>query len=182
MVVHMKKRMLKTETELEKLLADTRKMKREIKRIYNPIDKKVIINGTEIMNFRSSGFPKFNDLVRVLEQLILKGFQPISIVIEDSMKYLLENEEEESAYNDSVKNGLKIKSHTIKIVESSDNLSSIKQMLKIAVSDNLKIVSNENLVASYNSIALQDFEGFENKKWQINYSLKKDEINIYEKK
>ena len=111
----MTKKVVKTEMELKQLLEDTRRMKREIKISYNP-QKNVIINGTEILNFRNSGFPNLQDLINLLEYTYLKtAYKPVKVVVEENLLYLFE-EKDINFYEKIIAQGYNLRNHLIQLI------------------------------------------------------------------
>lgn len=180
MVIVMAKRNkdISSESELKKLIEDTRKLRKTVPQIYNPTIN-LIVNGTEIANHVQSGFPKFSDIIKVLEQCTPK-YRIITVVNDSSLRYLLEKNEV-SVYEEAIKDGIKIKTSSIPITEVSSIEDSIKILLKLALENNAKILSNEDLLASYELIKNQKPKNFENKEFLVNYSINNNLISIFDK-
>lgn len=170
-------RNIKTESELQKLIEDTRKLRSVVKPVYNPTAL-IVINGMEVANYQVSGFPKFNDIKRFLEFCIPK-YKPIEVVVDSSLRYLIPEEELEE-FEETLKNGIIIKNVRIPFIEVSSNEKLILTLLKHALDNNAKVLSNQNLLESYEIIKQQKLKSLENKKFQAHFTITNDEITIFE--
>lgn len=169
---------VKTESELQKLIEDTRKLRQASKPIYNPLTN-LIVNGMEIANYKHSGFPTSKDIVSVLEHCIPR-YRPIFVVIDSSLRYLLPDDEA-TEFENSLRDGLSVKNIVVPIVEVGTDEDVILTMLKLALENNAKILANQNLVESYEIIKQQKFpSAFKDKKYQVFYQIKSSEITIFE--
>lgn len=169
---------VKTESELQKLIEDTRKLRHVSNTVYNPTVN-LILNGSEIANFRSSGFPSFKDIKNVLEQTLTR-YKPISIVVDSSLRYLLA-EDELSEYEQVLKDGLRIRSVLVQFVEVQSEEDVVLTSLKLALEHNAKVLSNTDLLEGYEAIKQQKIPvAFVNKKFQVHYKLTSSEITIFE--
>jgi len=180
MVKRISKR-IESESELDKLIKDTRNLRQAIKSIYNPT-KFLIINGTEVANYRNSGFPKFGDISNIVTNAINQGYRPLYVIIEESMRYLIE-EKELVEYEQALNSGLTHKQLNCKLIESNSIEEHIKQLLKLAYENNAKIMTNENIIETYKSLYLKPggkFEKFEGKPWQIKYNYEQEQFKIIE--
>lgn len=172
------KKVVKTESDLQKLLEDTRKLRKVVKPTYNPTVF-AILNGMEIANYRNSGFPTFKDIKLVLEECIHK-YKPISIVVDSSLRYLLP-EEEVQEYERALEFGIQIKNVLVPIVEVGTYEDAIIKLLKLALENNAKVLSNQDLVESYEIIKQKKIPtAFTGKKFQLSYKITSDEISIFE--
>lgn len=173
-----RKKVVKTESELQKLIEDTRKLRKAEKPAYKP-SVFLILDGMDIANYRRSGFPTFNDIKLVLEACIPK-YKPVAVVIDSSLQYLIP-EEEIPVYEEAVNTGIQIKNVLIPIVEVGTYEDAIIKLLKLAIGNNAKILSNKNLVESYEIIKQKKMpSAFSGKKFQVSYSIKSSEISIFE--
>lgn len=171
-------RTVKTESDLQKLIEDTRKLRQTPTPVYNPTVF-VLINGTEVANHRESGFPKFNDIKRLVEKCITK-YKPILIVVDSSLRYLIP-ETELDDYENALKQGLLVKTNVLVPIEEVGSYEeTVLKLLKLALEKNAKIISNEDLAQSYESIKQKPLKKFENKKFLVHYKLTNDEIAIFE--
>lgn len=170
-------KVVKTESELQKLIEDTRKLRKEVKPTYNPISA-LIFNGMEIANFRISGFPKYEDIKRLVEHSIPR-YRPMIIVVDTSLRYLL-NEKETIEYEQDLHDGLKVKNTVVPIQEVETYEDIVLTLLKLALKHNAKIVSNEDLRKSYELIKSQKLKNFGDKKFQIHYTITEDELTLFE--
>lgn len=169
---------VKTESELQKLIEDTRKLRQASKPIYNPTVN-LILNGMEIANYRHSGFPTSKDIVNVLQHCIPK-YKPISVVVDSSLRYLLADDEV-SEFEHALKEGIVVKNIVVPIIEVGTEEDVILTILKLALENNAKILTNQNLVENFELIKQQKFpSGFKDKKFQVFYQIKKSEITIFE--
>ena len=172
------RKVVNNESELQKLIEDTRKLHHVKTTVYNPTVN-LILNGTEIANFQTSGFPSFKDIKIVIEQCIPK-YRPISLVVDTSLRFLLP-EDEISEYEQVLKGGLQIKSILVSVVEVQSEEDVILTSLKLALEKNAKILANTNLIESYEIIKQQKIPvAFVNKKFQVHYKITSSEITNFE--
>lgn len=170
-------KVVKTESELQKLIEDTRKLRKEVKPAYNPTSA-VILNGTEIANYETSGFPKYQYIKQIVEKLIPR-YRILICVVDTSLRYLL-NEKETSEYEQALHEGIRIKNTVVPIQEVGTYEDIVLTLLKLALKHNAKIVSNEDLKQSYELIKSQKLKNFGNKKFQVHYTITEDEITLFE--
>ena len=168
---------IKTESDLQKLLEDTRKLRKVMKPEYNP-GPYLIINGMEVANYRSSGFPRFSDVKALLTQCIPK-YRPIEIIVDTTLRYLIPTEEQEE-YETCLKEGMTIKNVKIPLIEVSDNDALILTLFKHALESNAKILSNLVMVEAYEIIKLRKPKGFVTIKFQVYYKFEKDQVTLFE--
>ena len=172
------KKIVNTETELKKLIEDTRKLRKAEKPAYKP-SVYLVLDGMEIANYRKSGFPTFNDIKLVLETCIPK-YKPISVVIDSSLQFLIP-EEEIAEYEQALKSGIQIKNVLIPIVEVVTAEDVIIKLLKLARENNAKVLSNKNLVETYEIIKQKKIpSSFLGKSFQVSYKINSSEITIFE--
>ena len=172
------KKVVKTETELKKLIEDTRKLRRAEKPIYKP-SVFLILDGLDIANYRKSGFPTFNDVKLVLESCIPK-YKPISVVVDSSMRYLIP-EEEVTEFEQALNKGIQVKNVIVQIIEVNSFEQVITRLLKLAVDNNAKVLSNQNLIESYETIKQRKISSsFIGKQFQVSYKITESEITIFE--
>jgi len=173
------KKVVKTESDLQKLIEDTRKLRKAVKPVYNP-NGFVILNGMEIANYRNSGFPTFKDIKLVLEECLHK-YKPVSIVVDSSLRYLLP-EDEVPDYEQSLQTGIQIRNIIVPIIEVGTYEDAVIKLLKLALDNNAKVLCNQDLVETYEIIKQKKIpNAFKGKKFQLSYEIQKSgEIAIFE--
>lgn len=164
------KKDVSSETDLEKILRESR-ANPVYKKEYKP-DRQVIIDGVEVTNHRQSGFPKLADLRLVLEELVDQKFQPLAIVVDSTLQFLLEAEESQ-ALVEALVPGFKIPGQllTVRVFEVKDTETALKKMLKLALNNNARILSNQNLPQTYSTLTQKKLTTFEGKPWQMRYTI-----------
>ena len=169
---------VETESELQKLIEDTKKLRQASKPIYNP-SVNLILNGMEIANYQHSGFPTSKEIEKVLEHCIPK-YKPLAVVVDSSLRYLL-SEDESIEFENYIKEGIPVKNKIIPIIEVGTDEDIILTILKFALDNNAKILTNQNLEQSYETIKQQKFPlSFKDKKFQVYYKITSSEITIFE--
>ena len=172
------RKVVKSESELQKLIEDTRKLCHAVKPSYNPTAY-LILNGMEIANYQRSGFPSFEDIKKVLEKCI-PTYKPVSVVTDSSLRYLL-SEEETIEYEKALTEGILVKNVRIPIVEVATYEDSIITLLKLAMDNNAKILTNEKILEKYAIIKQQKApSSFNGKQFQVSYTITSGEITIFE--
>jgi len=139
----------------------------------------LIIDGTEVANFRRSGFPIFNDIIKICQLAIEHFFNPITVVIDESLQ-LLVNEKEVKLVNKIINDkrieidGILVR---LVIIEGHENLT--ENMLNLANNANSRLLINDNdniIVPLYK----HKFRWLESapSKWQIKYLLQQTDFEL----
>ncbi|MHA2362893.1 MAG: hypothetical protein ACXAC7_02980 [Candidatus Hodarchaeales archaeon] len=163
---------IKSINELERLLEDERsKFKHEYAPEKQLRYKPLVIDGSEVANSRKSGFPDFNDIVLVCEEALKQNFSPITVIIDDSLQFLLEHEATILLVETIKEGGFQVKDKYIKLIEVKDQDKATEKILFLAYRTNSRILINNLIKEHY-----EDKFTFltKSKNWQVTYTIKDD--------
>ena len=175
---------IKTIDKLEQLIKEEN-IQQHYKKEFSPkkqTDSNItplIIDGTEVANFRRSGFPVFNDIIKICKLAIEHFFNPITVVIDESLQ-LLVDEKEVKLLNKLIKDKrIEIDGISVRLVtiEGHDNL--IENMLELANNANSRLLinDNDNIIVPLYKHKFTWLE-FPPSKWQIKYLLQQTDFEL----
>lgn len=174
---------IKSLSDLETLIDQERKRPKFVKTIKivnKPNLKPIILDGSEIANFGTHGFPSIKNIILVIEKLYNDGFTPITIINGSELRYLLvEHEKVKNLDRCDCEFCIAVKNQYIKtanglkatFLECLPEIDANIEILKIASNSGARVMSNK------------DFNKYERyydirsiKNWQIRYKINDNKV------
>ena len=139
----------------------------------------LIIDGTEVANFRRSGFPVFKDVVKMCQLTLKHHFNHLTVVIDESLQYLVDEDEASWVKKLINEKKLDIDGNSIQLLSFSGQENVIENMLNLADESNSRLLINDDdkvLVPLYK----HKFSWLESSSsnWQIKYTIDQTEFKL----
>ncbi|OLS26001.1 MAG: hypothetical protein HeimC3_12750 [Candidatus Heimdallarchaeota archaeon LC_3] len=170
-------------SDLESLIDQERKRpkyKKSVKIVEKPNEKPVVLDGSEIANYGTHGFPSMKNIKVVLEKIYNEGFTPITIINGSELRYLLlEHEKIKNLDKCHCEFCIAVKNQYIKIndyqkaifLECLPEIDADVEILKISSNSGARIMSNKDFNKYRDKYAI-----LANKNWQIRYKIENNDV------
>lgn len=174
------KRILKEERRKREKLSQKQKIQPDYKADKQNFHQSLIISGSEVANTRNPGFPTFAEIIQICEIALEQEFYPITVVIDDSLRYLLDVEDSsllEKIINDGQ---FTVANRVIKLIEILGYEAMLTKMLTLGYETNSQILINDSkneIIEVYGD----KFPWLIKLSWQIKYELLKTRIKLIRK-
>lgn len=175
---------INTIDKLEQIIKEETFQQQYIKKhsVEKQTDSKIsalIIDGTEVANFRRSGFPIFKDIVKMCQLTLDHHFNHLTVVIDESLQYLVD--EDEASWVKKLINEKKIdiEGNSIQLLTFSGQEKVIENMLNLADESNSRLLINDDdkiLVPLYK----HKFSWLKSpsSNWQLKYTIDQTEFKL----
>ena len=184
------KKIIENEDQLSKLINEERKKARTktssststttqkipSKKIGSEV---VLIDGSNVANYGTRGYPSFNPILNMMSAAIKYGFQRIIVIVDANLRYLLVEHEKipnldacTCLFCSASENQYIIRdSKKITFLECMPHTDADEMILEMASSAGAKIITNDN----YTEFTDQ-FLFLSSKEWQIKYEIDDNQV------
>jgi len=175
---------INTIDKLEQIIKEETFQQQYIKKhsVEKQTDSKIsalIIDGTEVANFRRSGFPIFKDIVKMCQLTLDHHFNHLTVVIDESLQYLVDEDEASWVKKLINEKKLDIEGNSIQLLTFSGQDNVIENMLNLADESNSRLLINDDdkiLVPLYK----HKFSWLKSSSsnWQLKYTIDQTEFKL----
>lgn len=175
-----KRKTIDNESQLWKLIIEEQKKPKytpQTLRAKKSDSQTVFIDGSNVANYGTSGYPSINTILKVVNAAIENGFKRITVIVDANLRYLLIEHENipnidicTCLFCNATENQyIIINSKKITFLECMPHTDADETIIEMANSTGARIITNDNYAEF-----IDQFPFLNSKEWQIKYEISND--------